>query len=73
MKVNPYTLERIPPGKDGTLVESWYFYEDEVMIVMGNENAVRPRAEIFLNNNPRCSVHLENVARGEIWDKSSIP
>jgi len=38
-----------------------------------NENTIEPRVEILLNNNPRCDVHLENVAKGEIWDKTNIP
>jgi hypothetical protein len=43
------------------------------MSIMESGNTIRPRVEIFLNNNPRCSVHLENVAKGEIWDKTNIP
>ncbi|MDY6915917.1 MAG: hypothetical protein SVM86_06350 [Candidatus Cloacimonadota bacterium] len=32
-----------------------------------------PQVEIFLNNNPRCSAELENVAKGEKWELVNIP
>jgi len=32
-----------------------------------------PQVEIFLNNNPRCSAELENVAKGEKWKLVNIP
>ncbi len=32
-----------------------------------------PQVEIFLNNNPKCSAELENVAKGEKWNLINIP
>ncbi|HAL64847.1 MAG TPA: hypothetical protein DCP10_04680 [Bacteroidales bacterium] len=32
-----------------------------------------PQVEIFLNNNPKCSAELENLAKGEKWKLVNIP
>ena len=49
-----------------------------VIVLMGVNmtNAFRkriPQVEIFLNNNPRCSAELENIAKREKWKLINIP
>ncbi|MTI71229.1 MAG: hypothetical protein FH751_13345 [Firmicutes bacterium] len=32
-----------------------------------------PNIKVYLNNNPKCSAKLENIAKKEVWDMENIP